>query len=58
MHAHQSSSVLIPPSTTPPNMSLAAGPGIGGMATLPGELRLFVDKNVRYIQSLDTVRTS
>jgi hypothetical protein len=34
-------------------MSLVAGPGQRG---LPEELALYVDKHVRYIQSLDTVR--
>ena len=39
-------------------MSLVSGPGRGGItdARLPQELRLFVDKHVSYIQSLDTVR--
>jgi hypothetical protein len=27
------------------------------MASMPDEMRLLVDKHVRYIQSLDTVRT-
>ena len=38
-------------------MSLAAGPGRGGVANsqLPEELKLVVDKHVAYIQSLDTV---
>jgi hypothetical protein len=38
-------------------MSLAAGPGRGGVAgsQLPDELKLVVDKHVAYIQSLDTV---
>jgi len=27
------------------------------MANMPEEMQLFVDKHVRYIQSLDTVRT-
>lgn len=36
-------------------MSLVSGPG-RGMASLPAETRLVVDKHVRYIQSLDTVR--
>ena len=38
-------------------MSLAAGPGRGGVANsqLPDELKLVVDKHVAYIQSLDTV---
>ncbi|KAF1920009.1 geranylgerany transferase type II beta subunit [Ampelomyces quisqualis] len=35
-------------------MSLVSGPGRGGMGALPGEMRLLVDKHVRYIQSLDT----
>jgi hypothetical protein len=38
-------------------MSLVSRPGRGGMANMPEEMRLFVDKHVRYIQSLDTVRT-
>jgi geranylgeranyl transferase type-2 subunit beta len=38
-------------------MSLVSGPGRGGMASMPDEMRLLVDKHVRYIQSLDTVRT-
>ncbi|TKA66373.1 hypothetical protein B0A49_07903 [Cryomyces minteri] len=39
-------------------MSLVSGPGRGGSLTgqLPGDLRLFVDKHVAYIQSLDTRR--
>lgn len=36
-------------------MSLVSGPG-RGMASLPAEARLHVDKHVKYIQSLDTVR--
>jgi hypothetical protein len=39
------------------NMSLVSGPGRAGMANMPEEMQLFVDKHVRYIQSLDTVRT-
>ena len=41
-------------------MSLVSGPGRGGIidARLPQELRLFVDKHVSYIQSLDTVRAN
>ncbi|KAK5001944.1 hypothetical protein LTR28_012038, partial [Elasticomyces elasticus] len=35
-------------------MSLASGPGRGGSGSLPSELRLCVEKHVRYIQSLDT----
>ncbi|CAO2648999.1 Nn.00g099480.m01.CDS01 [Neocucurbitaria sp. VM-36] len=35
-------------------MSLVSGPGRGGMAAIPDEMQLFVDKHVRYIQSLDT----
>ncbi|KAJ4344509.1 Rab geranylgeranyltransferase [Didymosphaeria variabile] len=34
-------------------MSLVSGPG-RGMASLPAETRLYVDKHVSYIQSLDT----
>lgn len=37
-------------------MSLVSGPGRGGVAELPDEMQLYVDKHVRYIQSLDTVR--
>jgi geranylgeranyl transferase type-2 subunit beta len=37
-------------------MSLVAGPGRGGMIAMPAEMQLFVDKHVRYIQSLDSVR--
>ena len=36
-------------------MSLVSGPG-RGMVSLPAETRLYVDKHVKYIQSLDTVR--
>jgi hypothetical protein len=43
--------------TTDRDMSLVAGPGRGGIANMPGEMQLFVEKHVRYIQSLDTVRT-
>jgi geranylgeranyl transferase type-2 subunit beta len=41
-------------------MSLAPGPGRAGMADIemPAEMRLYVEKHVRYIQSLDTVRLS
>ena len=41
-------------------MSLVSGPGRGSItdARLPQELRLFVDKHVSYIQSLDTVRVN
>ncbi|KAF2108989.1 geranylgerany transferase type II beta subunit [Lophiotrema nucula] len=36
-------------------MSLVSGPGRGaGMTEMPAEMRLFADKHVRYIQSLDT----
>ena len=39
-------------------MSLVSGPGrAAGMASLPSEMHLFVDKHVAYIQSLDTVRS-
>lgn len=41
-------------------MALVAGPGVGGShsATGPGpaELTLVVDKHVKYIQELDSVR--
>ena len=41
-------------------MALVAGPGVGGTLstsnTLPEELSLVVEKHVKYIQSLDTVR--
>lgn len=39
-------------------MSLVSGPGRGGAKgeQLPEELKLHVDKHVKYIQSLDTVR--
>lgn len=39
-------------------MSLVSGPGRGGATggQLPDELQLYVDKHVKYIQSLDTVR--
>lgn len=39
-------------------MSLVSGPGRGGMMAtpeLPDEMKLYIDKHVRYIQSLDTV---
>jgi geranylgeranyl transferase type-2 subunit beta len=39
-------------------MSLVSGPGRGGLDKMPDEMRLYVDKHVRYIQSLDTVRTA
>ena len=39
-------------------MSLASGPGRAGVANMPAEMRLYVDKHVSYIQSLDTVRLS
>jgi hypothetical protein len=39
------------------HMSLVSGPGRGGIADTPREMRLAVDSHVRYIQSLDTVRT-
>ncbi|KAF2657380.1 terpenoid cyclases/Protein prenyltransferase [Lophiostoma macrostomum CBS 122681] len=35
-------------------MALVSGPGRGGVAELPAEMRLFVDKHVHYIQSLDS----
>jgi geranylgeranyl transferase type-2 subunit beta len=35
-------------------MSLVSGPGRGG-TKLPSELELFVEKHVRYIQTLDSV---
>jgi hypothetical protein len=39
-------------------MSLVSGPGRGGASSnLPDELQLAVDVHVKYIQSLDTVRT-
>jgi hypothetical protein len=39
-------------------MSLVSGPGRGGASSnLPDELQLTVDAHVKYIQSLDTVRT-
>jgi len=40
-------------------MALVSGPGRGGnsmKADMPGELTLVIDKHVKYIQSLDTVR--
>lgn len=41
-------------------MSLVAGPGVGGTTALadhlPTELALVVDRHIKYIQSLDTVR--
>ena len=36
-------------------MALVSGPG-RAMGAMPAELRLFADKHVSYIQSLDTVR--
>lgn len=39
-----------------PAMSLVSGPGRAGIGAMPAEMQLFVDKHVRYIQSLDTVR--
>jgi geranylgeranyl transferase type-2 subunit beta len=40
-------------------MALVSGPGRagGGTGDMPPEMRLFVDKHVAYIQSLDTVRS-
>jgi len=39
-------------------MALVSGPGQGGASSnLPDELQLAVDAHVKYIQSLDTVRT-
>ena len=46
---------LLPPT---PDMSLVSGPGRAATSHMPAEMHLFVDKHVRYIQSLDTVRTS
>lgn len=43
-------------SKPPPAMSLVSGPGRAGLGSMPAEMQLFVDKHVRYIQSLDTVR--
>ena len=39
-------------------MSLVSGPGRGGVSGLeePGEQMLHIEKHVKYIQSLDTVR--
>lgn len=41
-------------------MALVAGPGVGGTSAiadnLPTDLALVVDRHVKYIQSLDTVR--
>ena len=37
-------------------MSLVSGPGRAGVGGMPAEMQLYVDKHVRYIQSLDTVR--
>lgn len=42
--------------THQPAMSLVSGPGRAGVGAMPAEMQLFVDKHVRYIQSLDTVR--
>ena len=37
-------------------MSLVSGPGRGGSGgSVPDELKLVVDRHVKYIQSLDTV---
>lgn len=44
-------------SPPPASMSLVSGPGRAAMAQMPADLQLFVDKHVRYIQSLDTVRS-
>ena len=42
-------------------MSLVAGPGVGGSLTtsetLPEDLSLALEKHVKYIQTLDTVRS-
>jgi hypothetical protein len=39
-------------------MSLVSGPGRGGASSnLPDELQLAIEAHVKYIQSLDTVRT-
>ena len=42
-------------------MSLVAGPGVGGSLatskTPPEDLSLVVEKHVKYIQTLDTVRS-
>lgn len=52
----------IPPSATTASastpMALVSGPGRAAVASLPDEMQLFVDKHVRYIQSLDSVRMS
>lgn len=59
-----SSTRSLPPShhhnRTPPvsNMSLVSGPGRAATTAMPDNTLLFVDKHVRYIQSLDTVRAS
>jgi hypothetical protein len=54
---HHNSAPNIPWTSPIPNMSLVSGPGRGGGTdSLPQELRLYVDKHVSYIQSLDTVR--
>jgi hypothetical protein len=43
-------------------MSLVSGPGRGGgvklIKDLPDQLKLFVNKHVEYIHTLDKVRTS
>lgn len=42
-------------------MALVAGPGVGGnlssTSNLPTDLSLVVEKHVKYIQGLDTVRS-
>ncbi len=42
-------------------MSLVAGPGVGGSLltskSLPDDLSLVVEKHVKYIQTLDNVRS-
>lgn len=38
-----------------PDMALVSGPG-RAVGAMPAEMQLYVDKHVRYIQSLDTVR--
>ena len=45
-----------PSLTQLPAMSLVSGPGRAGGGAVPAEMQLSVDKHVRYIQSLDTVR--
>ena len=37
-------------------MSLVSGPGRGGGPNLPDDLTLVIDKHVKYIQDLDSVR--